>query len=346
MDFRVLGPIEAWHGGQALDLGSRKQRALLAILLLRANEVVSSDALIDGLWGERAPPTAAHTLQVYVSRLRGVLRQGGVDDDVLVTRPPGYMLRVGFGGLDLARFEQLAEDGRRALAAGSFARAVEKLRDALALWRGPPLSDLAYEPFAQLEVERLEERRLAVVEDRVEAELELGRQAALIPELEALVAQHPLRERLRAQLMLALYRSGRQADALATYRDARDHLVGELGLEPGKELRALEQAMLEQDEALELQRIDRRRGGRAAAGRVRLGAASAPAVDPGRRTGRDRRRRRDGPRGRAGRRPLIWPDASRTSRLHAIDSRSGAALVAADLPARLRTWRSAWDPSG
>ena len=332
MDFRVLGPIEAWHGGQQLDLGSRKQRTLLAILLLRANQVVSSDALIDGLWGERAPPTAAHTLQVYVSRLRGVLRQDGVVDDVLVTRPPGYMLRVEFGDLDLARFEQLADDGRRALAAGSFARAAEKLRDALAVWRGPALSDLAYEPFAQLEVERLEARRLAVVEDRVEAELELGRQAALVPELQALVAQHPLRERLRAQLMLALYRSGRQADALATYRDARDHLVGELGLEPGKELRALEQAVVQQDEVLELRRSEddvtagpprdasgwsQPRGrrwilaGALAVIGVAVGTALVLVQDGGRSSERD---------------------ARRTSRLHAIDSRSGAALVAADLP--------------
>jgi len=175
MEFRVLGPIEAWHGGQALDLGSRKQRTLLAILLLRANEVVSSDALIAGLWGERAPATAAHTLQVYVSRLRRVLRQGGADDDVLVTRPPGYMLRVGSGDLDLTRFEQLAEDGRRALAAGSFARAAEKLHDALALWRGAAPPHPAYEPLSQLGNPGVPERRVAGGGGRDGAGPQLGR---------------------------------------------------------------------------------------------------------------------------------------------------------------------------
>jgi peptide/nickel transport system substrate-binding protein len=252
MEFRILGPLEATNAGRPIQLGSRKQRALLAILLLRANEVVSTDALIDNLWGERPPPSAAHTLQAYVSRLRRALRASGVDDGVLVTRPAGYMLRTGFGELDLDRFEHLAEEGRRALAAGSLDRAAQKLRDALALWTGRPLADLSFEPFARIDVERLEERRLVAVEDLIEAELGRGRHAVVVPELEWLVAQHPLRERLLGQLMLALYRSGRQADALDVYRDARDYLVGELGLEPSKELQALQQAVLRHDGSLEL----------------------------------------------------------------------------------------------
>ena len=218
----MLGPLEAVHDGMQVPLGSRKQRALLAILLLRANEVVAPDSLIDELWGERPPPSAAHTLQVYVSRLRSAFRQSGGDDGVLVTRPAGYLLRVGFGELDLHRFEHLAEEGRRALASGSPERAAERLREALALWRGDPLADLAFEPFARIDVERLEELRLAALEDRIDADLALGRHTALVPETERLVAQYPLRERLRGQLMLALYRArpaGRRADRLS--RDAR-----------------------------------------------------------------------------------------------------------------------------
>ena len=188
----MLGPLEAVHDGMQVPLGSRKQRALLAILLLRANEVVAPDALIDELWGERPPPSAAHTLQVYVSRLRSAFRQSGADDGLLVTRPAGYCLRVGFGELDLHRFEHLAEEGRRALASGSPERAAERLRDALALWRGGPLADLAFEPFARIDVERLEELRLAALEDRIDADLALGRHTALVPEAERLVAQYPL----------------------------------------------------------------------------------------------------------------------------------------------------------
>ena len=248
----MLGPLEAVHDGMQVPLGSRKQRALLAILLLRANEVVAPDALIDELWGERPPPSAGHTLQVYVSRLRSAFRQSGGDDGILVTRPAGYLLRVGFGELDLNRFERLAEEGRRALESGAPERAAERLREALALWRGSPLADLAFEPFARIDVERLEELRLAALEDRIDADLALGRHTALVPETERLVAQYPLRERLRGQLMLALYRAGRQADALTAYRETRDYLVGELGIEPRKELRALEQAMLRQDDSLEL----------------------------------------------------------------------------------------------
>jgi DNA-binding SARP family transcriptional activator/ABC-type transport system substrate-binding protein len=251
VEFTVLGALAVSHEGRQVPLGSRKQRAVLAILLLRANEVVTPDVLIDELWGEHPPPSAAHTLQVYVSRLRAGLRAGGAPADVLVTRPSGYMLRVGFHELDLDRFEHLAAEGRRALDAGSPERAGDKLREALAMWRGAPLADLAFEPFARVDLERLEERRLAALEDRLEADLALGRHDALVAELKGLVERHPLRERLRGQLMLALYRAGRHADALATYREARDHLVGELGLQPSKALRALEEAVLRQDASLD-----------------------------------------------------------------------------------------------
>jgi YVTN family beta-propeller protein len=250
MEFRLLGPLEIWEDGRPLSLGGTKQRALLAILLLRANEVVSRDVLIDELWGERPPPSAAHSLEAYVSRLRKTLHADRTGEPILVTRPPGYMLRVGFEELDLHRFERLLEEGRRALATHAPERALQKLSDALSLWRGSPVGDLAFEPFAQVEVERLEELRLAALEERFEAELALGRNDALVPELQALVAQHPLRERLRGQLMLALYRSGRQAEALQVYREARGYFVEELGLEPGPSLKTIEQAILRQEEVL------------------------------------------------------------------------------------------------
>lgn len=252
MEFRVLGPLEVSHDGKQVQLGSRKQRALLAILLLRANEPVTRDVLIDELWSERPPPSAAHTLHAYVSRLRKSFRAAGVEDPVLVRRAFGYMLRVGFGELDLHRFQQLAEDGRRSLSAGSPERAAEKLCEALSLWNGPPLADLAFEGFARIEVEQLDEQRLAVLEDRIEADLAVGKHDLLVAELEGLVARHPLRERLRGQLMLALYRAGRQADALNAYRDAREYLVGELGLEPSKTLQELEHFVLRQDDSLDL----------------------------------------------------------------------------------------------
>jgi YVTN family beta-propeller protein len=250
MEFRLLGPLEIWEEGRPLSLGGTKQRALLAILLLRANEVVSRDVLIGELWGERPPPSAAHSVEAYVSRLRKTLHADRAGEPLLVTRPPGYMLRVGFEKLDLHRYERLLEEGRRALATHAPEQAFQKLSEALALWRGAPLGDLAFEPFAQVEVERLEELRLAGLEERIEAELGLGRSAALVPELHALVVQHPLRERLRGQLMLALYRSGRQAEALQVYREARGYFVEELGLEPGPSLQTIEQAILRQEAVL------------------------------------------------------------------------------------------------
>src|SRR5262245_7612333 len=241
VEFRVLGPLEVVLGDEVLTPRGGKQRALLALLLLHANEVVPSERLIDDIWGDDAPASGLSALHVRVSQLRRALEAAG---DVLVTRPPGYVLLA--ENVDSRRFERLLAAGRGL----EPARAVEVLGEALALWRGPALADLASEPFAQAEVARLEELRLVCVEERIAAELALGRHRDVVGDLEALVATHPLRERLHGQLMLALYRSGRQADALAAYRSARDTLVGELGIEPGEELRALEQSILRQDAEL------------------------------------------------------------------------------------------------
>ncbi len=241
MEFRLLGPLEVVEDDRALSLGGVKQRSLLAVLLLHANELVSSDRLIADLWGEAPPATAAKSVQNYVSRLRKELGERRV-----TTRAPGYVLHVDPAELDLAVFERLTGEARRA----EPRRAAEKLRQALALWRGPPLADLAYEAFAQREIARLEELRLAAREERFDAELAAGGHAELVGELEASVAEHPLRERLRGQLMLALYRSGRQAEALQAYQAARRELAEELGLEPGEALKRLEHAILVHDPAL------------------------------------------------------------------------------------------------
>jgi DNA-binding SARP family transcriptional activator len=245
VDYRILGPLEVVEAGRSLPLGGPKQRSLLALLLLHANEVVSTDDLIDRMWGDQAPPTAAKVVQVQVWRLRKTL-----GTDALVTRPPGYVLRVGPDELDLARFERLVGEAR----AAEPVTAAGKLRDALALWRGAPLADLSYESFFSAEITRLEELRVAALEERIETDLALGRHADLVPELESLVVEHPLRERLHGQLMLALYRSGRQAEALETYRRTRELLVEELGLEPSRPLQALEHAILGQDPSLDAPR--------------------------------------------------------------------------------------------
>jgi predicted ATPase/DNA-binding SARP family transcriptional activator len=247
MDFRILGPLEVDEPGRAIPLVGGRQRALLAMLLLHANEPVSTDALIDELWGEHAPASPRKGLQIQVSRLRKAL---GDRSTRVVTRPNGYLLHVEPGELDLDQCERLADQGREALATNDPRRAAELLREALALWRGPPLADFAYEAFAQSEIGRLEELRLALLEDRIEADLGCGRHADLVGELDALVAEHPLRERLRRQLVLALYRSGRQAEALEAYRAARATLDEELGLEPTPALRELEQAILTHDAGL------------------------------------------------------------------------------------------------
>ena len=238
MDYRILGSLEVCARGRALELGGVKQRALLAILLLHANEPVSVDTLIDGVRGERLPPTAHKTLQGYVSRLRKTLENGGdradtTADGVLATRGRGYLLRVEEGELDLDRFRGLVEQGRDALAAGDPATAASVLRAGLGLWRGPPLADLGYEAFAQPAIAQLEELQLDALEERVEADLALGRDRELVGELRALVERHPLRERLRGQLMLALYRCGRQAEALEVYQEFRRALSEQLGLDPG-----------------------------------------------------------------------------------------------------------------
>jgi DNA-binding SARP family transcriptional activator len=235
MEFRILGPLEVVDGDRSVPLGGGRQRAVLALLVTRPNEVVSTDRLIDELWGADPPKKALNTVQYYVSQLRKTLGA-----DRIVTRPPGYLIRVEPEELDLARFERLAEEG-----------GADRFREALELWRGPALADLAYESFAREEAARLEELRLAVQERRADAELEAGRGPELVPELERLIAEHPLRERLRGQLMLALYRSGRQADALSAYQAARSTLVEELGIEPGPALQELERAMLRQDPGLE-----------------------------------------------------------------------------------------------
>jgi predicted ATPase/DNA-binding SARP family transcriptional activator len=247
MEFRILGPLEASDGGRQVSLGGPKLRALLALLLLHPNEVVPADRLIDELWGEDSPEDAAAALRVNVSRLRKALA-----GDVLTTRSPGYVLRVEPDALDLHRFERLVDEGRSLLARGLAADASVRLRDALSLWRGSALADFAYESFAQAAIARLEESRLAAVELRIEADLALGGHDELIGELEELVAKHPLRERLRSNLMTALYRSGRQADALGAYQDARRALVDELGIDPSPALQELERAILRQDIALNL----------------------------------------------------------------------------------------------
>jgi predicted ATPase/DNA-binding SARP family transcriptional activator len=244
LEYRVLGPVEVVLEGPPLSVKGKKPRALLALLILRRNEPVPTELLIEDLWGDKAPATAANTLQVYVSQLRKIV------GDRLTREGSAYRLRIDPGELDAQRFEQLAEEGDAALRRRSFREASELLGEALALWRGPALADLRYESFAQGETARLDELRLVANENRIEADLGLGRHDQVIGELEALIAEQPLRERLRSVHMLALYRAGRQADALEAYQQARQTLLDELGLEPGPELRELEQAILRHDEAL------------------------------------------------------------------------------------------------
>jgi class 3 adenylate cyclase/DNA-binding SARP family transcriptional activator len=241
MEFRILGPLEVRADGVALALGGTKQRALLAVLLLCANEVVPTDELTNALW-EKPPGNATKAVQVYVSRLRKSLQA-----EAPTSRPPGYVLELEPEQLDLARFQRLVEEARR-----NPSGAAALLGEALDLWRGPALAEFAHEPFARGERIRLEELRLQAIEERVDADLALGRHARLVSELEALVAAHPFRERLRRLLMVALYRSRRQAEALEAYREGRRILVEELGIEPGRELQELEQAILRHDPSLDL----------------------------------------------------------------------------------------------
>ena len=245
LEFQILGPLEVTGDDGPLRLGGLKQRATLALLLLDANRLVSVDRLADALYAGAPPATAVTQVQRQISELRK-LGLGAM----IETRSPGYLIRLLPDQLDLDRFERQTEEASQALARGEAVVAARMLREALALWRGSPLADLAYEPFAQTAIERLEELRLAALEQRIEADLVLGHHAKLVVELEALVFEHPLRERLRRQLMLALYRSGRQAEALDAYRTARAVLVEELGIEPTPALRELERAILRQDPTL------------------------------------------------------------------------------------------------
>ena len=242
MEFRILGPLEVVDEERPLALKGSRVRALLVLLLTSANQVVSADRLIDDLWGAQPPRDATNALQYHVSQLRKALAPG----NLIETREPGYLIRLEPDQLDLLRFEQLVADAQST----SPQETARLLRDALALWRGPALADLAQESFAQAETRRLEELRLVAVERRIDADLALGRRTELVAELETLTRQHPYRETLRAQLMLALYGSGRQAEALAVYRETRQLLVDELGIEPGPAIQQLEQAILRQDAAL------------------------------------------------------------------------------------------------
>jgi DNA-binding SARP family transcriptional activator/streptogramin lyase len=253
VEFSVLGPLEVRSDGQAIEIGGPKQRALLAVLLLSANRVVSRERLIEELWPDHGAAAAEKTLNVSIARLRTKLAGPDRRDERLVTRAPGYLLRVAPGELDLHEFERLVDAGREALDRDDLHRAASLFQEAESLWRGRPLADLEFEPFARLDVERLEELRLAAVEERIDAELALGRKG-LVPRLEALIAAHPLRERLRAQLMRALYAGARQAEALAVYTDTRKLLLDELGIEPNEELRELERKVLNQDPEMRPQR--------------------------------------------------------------------------------------------
>jgi DNA-binding SARP family transcriptional activator/predicted ATPase len=253
LEFRMLGPLEVRRGSTVVDLGSQKQRAVVAALLVEANRVVSLDRLIEELWGGEPPARATSTLQAYISNLRRALepdRGRRMPSRVLVTQPPGYVLRVEPNDVDTIRFEALVSRGRRLLGEGSFVAARDLLNAALALWRGPALADLAHEAFVQSEATRLEELRLAALEDRLQADLILGNHAEIVPELEALMGTHPYRERLWGFLMLALYRSGRQVDALNAYQTARAILADELGIDPSPELQKLQVEILQQDPAL------------------------------------------------------------------------------------------------
>ena len=279
MEFRILGPLAVHIGGRVTDLGGLKQRMLLALLLTRANESVSLDYLVDTLWEDSPPARARNALQVYVSRLRKALAP-----DRITTSDGGYSLVVGPDEFDLGRFRALVQDGRRARAEGDPSLASELLTEGLALWRGSPLPEFSASHVFAAEIARLEDERLAALEDRIEADLDLHRHAEVVPELESLVARHPLRERLVAQLMLALYRCGRQAEALETFRCARRALVEELGLEPGRLLSELQQQILVQDPTLEPARPAKRAAAvRPSRRRVTLllaGLSLTPGLDP------------------------------------------------------------------
>lgn len=266
MEFRLLGPLEAHRDGVPLSLGGRKQRGILAVLLIHANETVSVDRIVDDVWGASPPRTVQSYVQNCIWRLRSTL--GG---ELIETQPPGYRLNVDPDDVDAARFERDVAAARRLETPERSA----VLTEALALWRGPALADFAFEPFAQVETARLDELRLTAVELRLEAELELGRHDTVVAELDAIAARHPTRERLRALQMLALYRAGRQREALAAYQEARHELVERFGLEPGEDLRALERMILAQDPSL---RVPARRDEKAESARSVIALVAEPAT--------------------------------------------------------------------
>jgi DNA-binding SARP family transcriptional activator len=254
MDVRVLGQFEVWgNDGRRLSIGGGKQAMLLALLVVRRNGVVSIDQLVAALWDGTPPPTATKNVQIYISQLRKAL-----GERTIVTAKNGYSLDLVSDAVDADRFDHLVQHGRAQFADGDPEGAAAAFREALDLWRGPPLADFVYADFAQAEIARLEEARLAAIQERIEADLRLGRHAELVPELESLVREHPLRERLREQLMLALYRSGRQADALAVFRDTRRLLVDELGIEPSRRLQDIERRILAHDTRLDAPERGRR----------------------------------------------------------------------------------------
>jgi DNA-binding SARP family transcriptional activator len=273
IEFRILGPLEVVDH-EPLSLGGHKQQAVLAVLLLHRGEVIAADRLIEAVWAGRAPATAAKTLQVYISNLRKSLGEGP-----LVTQGRGYLLATEPDQVDSDRFEKLAAKGREALEHEDPQRARTWLESALTLWRGPALTDFSYESFAQSEIARLEEARMATLESRIEADLRLGRHTALVPELEALVHEHPLRERLYEQLMIALYRSGRQVDALERYQRARRKLIDDFGIEPGPRLQEIQRAVLTHDSMLDLP--GRRRFRHRPIGSERPRATPARSLAPG-----------------------------------------------------------------
>jgi DNA-binding SARP family transcriptional activator len=254
MKFAVLGSIEVTAGDTLLELGGVKQRAILAYLVLHANDVVPTSRLLEAMWDGVPPPTARKMIQNAVSAIRRALTS--IDDPAgapsLRTHPPGYQLRVDTDDVDLFRFRRLARDGRLAISDGAPLRGVELLREALSLWRGRALADLVETGISWSELAAVEDERLSAVEDRLDAELACGRHREITPDLEVLTATEPMRERLCQQFMLALYRSGRQADALRIYRRTREALVDGLGLEPGRELRELQQRILEHDAAIQV----------------------------------------------------------------------------------------------
>src|SRR5437867_8495019 len=250
MEYRILGPLEVVDEGEPVPLGRLKERLVLAVLLLHANEFVARERLIDELWGESPPPTARKAVNVYVSQLRKALARNG--HDPITTADGGYRLEVDAERLDAARLQQLLATARERAAAGELEAAAELLREALALWRGPALAGLLLESHGRDEIAQLDELRLTALMDRIDCDLALGRHEQVLGELQVLVGEHPLRERLRAQLMLALYRADRQAEALDAYQKAREVLVEELGIEPSPALQRLQKGILAQDPALEV----------------------------------------------------------------------------------------------